>query len=78
MYGLAFDVGQNLSQTGRTNLRNLAASSGIWNYVEPISLTPRWVHFDERAVPAGYPTLRQGARGVYVCVLQDSLNTLRI
>ena len=70
--------GQNLSQTGRTNMRNLAASSGIWNYVEPISLTPRWVHFDERQVIAGYPVVRQGARGVYVCVLQDSLNTLRI
>ena len=76
--GLAFDVGQNLDLAGRTSLRNLAASSGIWNYVEPISLTPRWVHFDERAVAAGYPTLRQGARGVYVCVLQDSLNTVRI
>ncbi|MBR2290428.1 MAG: peptidoglycan-binding protein, partial [Clostridia bacterium] len=76
--GLAFDVGQNLSQSGRTTLRNLAASSGIWNYVEPISLTPRWVHFDERQVAAGYPQVRQGARGVYVCVLQDSLNTLRI
>ena len=74
--GLAFDVGQNLDLAGRTSLRNLAASSGIWNYVEPISLTPNWVHFDERVVAAGYPTLRQGARGVYVCVLQDSLNTL--
>ena len=42
MHGLAFDVGQNLSQAGRNNLRNLAANSGIWNYVEPISLTPTW------------------------------------
>ena len=59
-------------------MRNLAENSGIWNYVEPISLTPRWVHFDERQVQFGYPMLRQGSRGVYVCVLQDSLNTLRI
>ena len=76
--GLAFDAGQNLDLAGRTNLRYLAVESGIWNYVEPLSLTPRWVHFDERAVQSGYPQLRQGARGVYVCVLQDSLNTVRI
>lgn len=57
-------------------MRNLAVSSRIWNYVEPASLTPRWVHFDERQVPSGYPLLRQGSRGVYVCILQDGLNTL--
>ncbi len=33
--GLAFDVGQNLTNSGRANMRNLAESSGIWNYVEP-------------------------------------------
>ena len=59
-------------------MRNLAATSGIWNYVEPASLTPSWVHFDERQVLAGYPQIKQGAKGVYVCVLQDALNTLRI
>ena len=32
--GTAFDVGQNLSSSGRLSLRNLAASSGIWSYVE--------------------------------------------
>ena len=63
---------------GRTEMRNLASESSIWNYVEPASLTPSWVHFDERQVPAGYPSIRQGAKGVYVCVLQDALNTLRI
>ena len=57
-------------------MRNLAISSKIWNYVEPDSLTPKWVHFDERQVQSGYPLLRQGSRGVYVCVLQDDLNTL--
>ena len=44
--------------------------------MEPASLTPRWVHFDERQVASGYPIIRQGSRGVYVCVAQDSLNTL--
>jgi hypothetical protein len=48
--GLAFDVGQNLSNSGRTTMRNLAVNSGIWNYVEPASDTPTWVHFDERQV----------------------------
>ena len=57
-------------------MRNLAISSGIWNYVEPANLTPRWVHFDERLVASGYPLLRQGSRGVYVCILQDGLTTL--
>ncbi len=32
--GVAFDVGQNLSASGRLAMRNLAASSGFWTYVE--------------------------------------------
>ena len=74
--GLAFDVGQNLTNAGRTTMRNLAISSGIWNFVEPANLTPRWVHFDERQVASGYPTLRNGGKGVYVCILQDALITI--
>ena len=74
--GTAFDVGQNLSYSGRVAMRNLAASSRIWNYVEPISSTPRWVHFDERTTITGYPTIQFGSRGNYVCVAQDALNTL--
>ncbi len=74
--GLAFDVGQNLNNTERNAMRNLAINSGIWNYVEPANLTPRWVHFDERQVAFGYPLLRQESRGVYVCILQDGLTTL--
>ena len=57
-------------------MRNLAISSGIWNYVEPANLTPRWVHFDERQVASGYPQIRTGSRGVYVCIAQDALTTL--
>ena len=74
--GLAFDVGQNLTPTGRATMRNLAINSGIWNYVEPAADTPRWVHFDERQVASGYPLVRQGSRGVYVCILQDALINL--
>lgn len=74
--GTAFDVGQNLSSSGRAAMRNLAASSGFWGYVEPINLTPRWVHFDDRTTAAGYPTVRFGSKGNYVCVAQDALNTL--
>jgi hypothetical protein len=74
--GLAFDVGQNLDDRGRAALRSLAVNSGIWNYVEPVSETPRWVHFDERQVASGYPITRQGSRGVYVCIAQDCLTTL--
>lgn len=46
--GTAFDVGQTLSPSERTRLWNSANNSGIWYYVEPISLTPTWVHFDKR------------------------------
>lgn len=76
MHGLAFDVGQNLTTSGRTAMRNLAIQSGIWNYVEPAADTPRWVHFDERQVVSGYPLIRRGSRGVYVCIAQDALINL--
>ena len=79
--GVAFDVGQTLSNAQRNRLRNTSISSGVWSYVEPASLTPTWVHFDKRAFPSacstgGYPLIRQGSRGVYVLVAQDDLNTL--
>lgn len=79
--GTAFDVGQNLTNTGRTILRNTAINAMIWSYVEPVSLSPTWVHFDKRfGTPAcstgGYPIIRQGSRGNYVCIAQDDLNTL--
>lgn len=79
--GTAFDVGQILSNSERNTMRNLARNSGIWSYVEPVSLTPTWVHFDKRsggsACPqGGYPLVRQGSKGVYVLVAQDGLNTL--
>ena len=74
--GTAFDVAQNISYSQRVAMRNLAASSGFWGYVEPIELTPRWVHFDDRTTAAGFPTVRLGSKGNYVCVAQDALNTL--
>lgn len=79
--GVAFDVGQTLSNTQRNRIRNAAINSGAWTYVEPASLTPTWVHFDRRQNPpacstGGYPLIRQGSRGVYVLVAQDDLNTL--
>lgn len=78
--GVSFDVGQALSQTQRNRIWNIANDLGVWVYVEPQYLTPTWVHFDKRygvpACSAGYPTLRQGSRGVYVLILQDALNAL--
>lgn len=79
--GVAFDVGQRLTQTQRTRLWNSANNSGVWSYVEPISLTPTWVHFDKRfGTPAcstgGFPTLRRGSLSNYVLIAQDDLNTL--
>ena len=46
--GVAFDVGQRLSGTQRVRLWNSANNSGVWTYVEPLSLTPTWVHWDKR------------------------------
>ena len=79
--GTAFDVGQGWTNAQRNALRNSAINSKIWSYVEPISLSPTWVHFDKRfGTPAcssgGYPLIRQGNRGNYVCIAQDDLNTL--
>lgn len=81
--GVSFDVGQNVSSAERLQIRNAAVATKAWGYVEPISMTPRWVHFDRRygtpACPgttAGYPTIRQGSRSTYVLVLQDALNAL--
>lgn len=79
--GTAFDVGQRLTNAQRTVLRNSARNSGVWTYVEPASLSPTWVHFDRRfGTPAcssgGYPLIRRGSRGNYVCIAQDDLNTL--
>jgi len=81
--GVAFDVGQNLSEQERQNLYDSAVSFGGWSYVEPIEMTPTWVHFDKRQYPAacshGYPTISQTNDymiSVYVLVLQDALNAL--
>lgn len=79
--GVAFDVGQTLSSTQRRKLWNSANNSGVWAYVEPISLTPTWVHFDKRfGKPAcstgGFPMVRRGSISTYVLIAQDDLNTL--
>jgi hypothetical protein len=79
--GTAFDTGQTLSEIERNQLRNAARASGVWTYVEPASLTPRWVHVDDRfGTPAcaegGFPTLSIGSKGIYVLILQDALNAI--
>ena len=79
--GTAFDVGQNLTSTQRAILRNSAISSGVWAYIEPQSISPTWVHFDRRfgtsaCITGGYPIIRRGSKGNYVCIAQDDLNTL--
>ncbi len=79
--GVAFDVGQILSNEERNRLRNSAISSGIWSYVEPETLTPTWVHFDKRfgkpaCGTAGYMQIKRGSISTYVLIAQDDLNTL--
>ena len=79
--GVAFDVGQKLTPERRRILYNSAVNSEIWTFVEPISLTPTWVHFDKRfGSPAcstgGYPLIKRGSLSNYVLIAQDDLNTL--
>lgn len=78
--GVSFDVGQKLTQSQRNQIHSIALELGVWGYVEPLSMTPTWVHFDRRygkpACSSGYTVLKRGSRGVYVLVLQDCLNTL--
>ena len=79
--GVAFDVGQKLTPERRRILYNSAVNSGIWTFVEPISLTPTWVHFDKRfgspaCSTAGYPLIKRGSLSNYVLIAQDDLNTL--
>ena len=79
--GTAFDVGQLWTNAQRATLRASAESSGLWSYVEPVSISPTWLHFDRRQSPpacttGGYPTLRRGSLSVYVLIAQDDLNTL--
>ena len=81
--GVAFDVGQRSTAAERRKIYRAAVRSGAWGYVEPMSMTPTWVHFDRRygkpacaGTTAGYPTLRRGSRSTYVLILQDALNAL--
>ncbi|MBE5821339.1 MAG: peptidoglycan-binding protein [Clostridiales bacterium] len=79
--GTAFDVAQGWTNAQRAVLRNSARNSGLWSYVEPISISPTWVHFDRRQFPpacltGGYPLLKRGNLSVYVLIAQDDLNTL--
>ena len=46
--GVAFDVGQNTTAAARRRIWNAASKTGAWGYVEPLSMTPTWVHFDRR------------------------------
>lgn len=78
--GTAFDTAQGWTNAQRAKLRSDARASGLWSYVEPVSISPTWVHLDRRQGPpacsAGYPVLKQGSRNTYVLILQDGLNTL--
>ena len=81
--GVAFDVGQSSTAAKRRKIYNAAVRTGAWGYVEPLSMTPTWVHFDRRygkpacrSTTAGYPTVRRGSRNTYVLILQDALNAL--
>lgn len=78
--GTSFDCGQKWTYTKRKELYNLSRKLKVWSYVEPISDTPTWVHFDKRntkpACSAGYPLIQSGSKNTYVLILQDALNNM--
>lgn len=80
--GVSFDVGQRLNQSQRNRIYQVANQLGVWGYVEPLNMTPTWVHFDRRYgrgacnPGSGFPTLRMGDTSTYVIILQDALNAL--
>ena len=81
--GVSFDVGQNTTSAQRKRIHTVATDTGAWGYVEPLSMTPTWVHFDRRygkpacsGTTAGYPTCKRGSKNTYVLILQDGLNAL--
>lgn len=78
--GTSFDCGQIWTYSKRKELYNTARKIGVWSYVEPITDTPTWVHFDKRntkpACSAGFPLIKQGSKNTYVMVLQDALNNM--
>ncbi|MCI5745366.1 MAG: peptidoglycan-binding protein [Erysipelotrichaceae bacterium] len=78
--GTSFDCGQRWTYTKRKELYNLARKINVWSYVEPISQTPSWVHFDKRntkpACSSGYPIVKYQSINTYVLILQDALNNL--
>ena len=47
--GVAFDVGQGTSSAIRQRIHAAATATRAWGYVEPLSMTPTWVHFDRRS-----------------------------
>ena len=76
-------MGQGTSSAIRQRIHAAATATRAWGYVEPLSMTPTWVHFDRRyGTPAcsgttsGYPTCRRGDKNTYVLILQDALNAL--
>lgn len=75
--GTAFDCGQTWSVSKRRDFYNLCRKINVWGYVEPINLTPSWVHIDKRKNPpacsAGYPLLKYNTTSNYVLILQDAL-----
>ncbi len=80
--GVSFDVGQRLTQAQRNEIHRIARQLGVWGYVEPLNMTPTWVHFDRRygvgacSPGSGYPLVRMGDTSTYVIILQDALNAL--
>jgi|GEM_PF-31442 len=78
--GVAFEAGNLFGRAKCRALRDHAERLDIWSYIEPEPAEADTVYLDRRygspACKDGYPTIKQGCKGVYVFVLQDALNVL--
>jgi len=76
--GLVLDMGYDMPDEKREELRKLCVRSRLFEYVCPSHITPTWVSVEKVIAPPcspsrRYPRLESGDIGVHVFALQDTL-----
>jgi len=76
--GLVLDMGYDMTDAKREELRKLCIQSRLFEYVYPSHITPTWVSVEKIIAPPcspsrRYPRLEVGDINVHVFALQDTL-----
>lgn len=74
--GFAVDIGKGLADAELDRLRKLCTQSGLFSFVAPKSIAPKWVACELRGETWGHNKLQSvfpGDRGCHVLALQDAL-----